>query len=156
MPRKRPVSDRSGSDTGEYGPEVKKQRTLLHRGKLEAVVEDFLDLLSPVATESLKKFNSLEEKDGRRGVVALDIPLLEIYLKELRGMTDTKALVAKINEIDTELAQGKVHFEEYVVDEGAKNEKVGRLVERTLRAVISRIEKARGQLPGRCSHWMGC
>ena len=153
MPHKR---DRSGSDIGEHGPDVKKQKTLPLGDKMEAVMGDFLDLLSPATTESLMKFNSWEEKRGRYGVVALDIPLLEMELKELLGTGNIKALDAKINEIDTSLAKVKAHFEEYVVDEGAKSEKVGRLVERTLGDVINRINKARARLPGRFSYWMNC
>ena len=155
MPRKRPVSDRSGSDIGEHGPEVKKQKTLPHRGKIRTVVGDFLDLLSPAAPKSLKKFNSWEWKQDRYGVVALDIGLLKIYLK-LLGMTDTEALVAKINEIDTSLAEAQAHFEEYIVDEGAKSEEVQMLVKAALRDAIWSIKEARKQLPGRFSHWMSC
>ena len=87
-------------------------------------MDDFLDLLSPAAPKPLKKFNSWEEKQDRWGVVPLDIRLLEIYLEELPGMTDTEALDAEINQIDTSLAIRQAHFERYTVDEGGKSEDV--------------------------------
>ena len=156
MPRKRPVSDRSESDIGEYGPKVKKQKILPHRGKIWTVVGDFLDLLSPAAPKSLKKFNSWEEKQDRDGVVPLDIRLLKIYLEELPGMKSTEALVAKINEIDTSLATQQAHFERYIADNGRKSEDAEILARATLGAVISRIKEARELLPGKSSHWMSC
>ena len=146
----------SGSDISEHGPDVKKQKRLPHRGKLDPVMDDFLGSLRPATTESLMDFNSWEKKRGRPGVVALYIPQFQTYLKELRGMTDIKDLDAKINEIDTSLATRHAHFEQYIVDGRADSENVELLAKAGLEHVIWGIKEARKLLPGRFSHRMSC
>jgi hypothetical protein len=77
MSRKRSVSDMS-----EYGPEVKKQKRLPHRGKIQMVMDDFVDLLSPAAPEPLKEFNTVERAEGRRGATPLDSFRLQTELQQ--------------------------------------------------------------------------
>jgi len=53
MPHKRTVSDRTDEDMSEGDRELKKQKTLPHRGKIQTVMEGFLVLLSPATSEAL-------------------------------------------------------------------------------------------------------
>ena len=82
MSRKRPVLEED-TDTSGNGREVKKQKTLPRRGKVEAAMEEFLDLLRPATDKSLSKFNSKEEQQGRVGIVPIDIVQVEGELNEL-------------------------------------------------------------------------
>ena len=142
MPPKRLRSDRSDKDTDKDVREAKKRKTLPHRGKIQEVIQQFLDMLSPATSESLARFNEREIDKNRDGVVPIDIDLLEMDLGKLLGVTDTKSLDVKLNEISSSLDVAQDHYDEYMVDAAAKN------VTMVLRNLIQRIEVAKEQLPG--------
>jgi len=149
MPPKRPASNIDDENTRESGREAKKQRTVRHRGKLDAVVEDFLDMLSPATGGSLAKFNADEKEEKRRGVVPIDIVRVQKQLEKLRVAKDIRSLDAKLMGIDSYLKKFQDGYNGYLAKHSATTE-----VELTVDGIIWRIEAARGQLPGMFPHWM--
>jgi hypothetical protein len=155
MGPKRLVSDRPDEDTMEHGLGVKRQKTARHWRKMGAVVQDFLDMLSPAAPGSLADFNKWENEERRRGVHPIDIVLLQLRVKQLQAVTDVETLDTKLNEIDSFLAAAQVRYRNYI-NALAKDKAAQEVVEAVLGDVIQRIEEARGQLPGMVPYWMSC
>jgi hypothetical protein len=151
MSRKRSVSDMS-----EYGPEVKKQKRLPHRGKIRTVMDDFVDLLSPAAPESLKEFNTVERAEGRRGATPLDFFRLWTEFNRLLRITNIETLDAKLSNIDLYLAKYQTVYDLYIHNAAVKGKAVHSVVELTLGNVIWRINEAREQLSSMLPHWMCC
>jgi hypothetical protein len=104
MSRKHPTDDSKG------GREFKKQRATPHRGKWDAVVQDFLELLSPAKNESLADFNNAEKREQRDGVTLIYTLLVETELEEL---PDTKDIEPKLKKIDSHLKVRQVTYESY-------------------------------------------
>ena len=146
MSRKRPISEEA---TDTSGPEVKKQKTLPHRGKAEAAKQTILDWLSPATQGPLSDFNSLERKEGRRGVFPIDTAQLQSEFDDLLAGKDIDTLDAKLSDIDTLLADAQAEYEEYTEKTAATGEK---LIERTTKNLVWRIKKARNDLPSMYSH----
>ncbi|PVF94209.1 hypothetical protein CPB86DRAFT_800666 [Serendipita vermifera] len=127
MPFKRPVLDLSDKDMDKGDWQVKRQKVVPHRSKLETTIEDILDLLGPATSNSLTDFNEWEKKEERRGVAPIDILMLE---KDLGGLKDAKI------------------YDKYSANTVAKSDEVqGGYVEATLYDIIRRIKVARNQLP---------
>ena len=149
MPPKRPGSNIGDDDPSEGGREVKKQK--VHRGQLGAVMQDFLDMLTPATKAGLADFNEEEKKENRRGVPLLNIDRVQKELQKLRLMKDTPSLDAKLNGVQSylEKIQGNcTKYIDYAVKNGADFQ-----VEARLNEVIWEIGEAKDQLPGMFSHW---
>ena len=153
MPLKRHLSDRPVEDTYEDDHEFKKRKTHWHRGQIN-VIEDFIEMLNPVTSESLAHFNTWEEEENRWGVVGLDALVLEIYLEELVVAVDTEAMDAKVKEIDDLLAIKEGTFINYIDRAREKGDAVYDIVAGTLDDLTKLIEIARRRLPGMTSYWM--
>jgi hypothetical protein len=138
MSRKHPTDDSKG------GREFKKQRATPHRGKWDAVVQDFLELLSPAKNESLADFNNAEKREQRDGVTLIYTLLVETELEEL---PDTKDIEPKLKKIDSHLKVRQVTYESYLETHGAVAK-----VRSILRDIIWCIQRARDHLPGMFSH----
>ena len=155
MPPKRHLSDRPVEDTYEDDHEFKKRKTHQHRGQIKGVMEDFTELLNPVTSGSLAKFNTKEQKNNRDGVDGLDAVVLGALLEELLVAMDTKALDAKLNEIDEYLAMKQDVFRDDIKNAREQGDNaVYKRVASTLNELIKRIEIARRRLPGMPSYWM--
>ena len=152
MPPKRQVSDLPFEDTNEDDQGVKRRKT----GHIQSVMEDFIELLNPATSGSLADFNTWEERENRWGVVGLNAMVLEARLTELAATTDTEAMDAKLNEIDTSLALKGNVFSNYINRARDKGDVVYSTVAGTLDELIKRIELARKQLPGMPSYWVNC
>ena len=149
MPPKRPGSKIDDDDPSEGGREVKKQK--LHRGQLDAVMQDFLDMLSTATKAVLADFNEKERKENRDGVPPLNIDRVRKELQKPRVTKDTPSLNAKLNDIESYLEglqEGWTEYIDYAVKNGA-----GPLVKLRLDDVIWEIGEAKDQLPGMFSHW---
>jgi len=118
-----------------------QNKGLPHRGKLEAVIEDFLDLLSPATNKPLSDFNSQERRRGRFGVISIDIIRMEGEFHRLLAGSDINTLDAKFNDIDKYLAATQAEYEDYVVGAVAMDQKHK---ERTLDTITRRFKEARG------------
>jgi hypothetical protein len=138
MSRKRPADDNEG------GREFKKQRATPHRGKWDAVVQDFLELLNPASGESLADFNNVEREEKRRGLIPIDILLVEMELEELPATNDIEP---KLEWIGSHLKDAQEVYESYLETHGAVAE-----VRLTVGNIIWCIQKARDRLPGMFSH----
>ena len=157
MPPKRYLSDLSPEDTGEEDRGVKKRKTHKHRGHIKSVLEGFKETLSPATSESLADFNIWEKRDNRRGVVGLNVKVLERRLEKLVSTMDPKALDANINDLDISLARKQDVFRDYINEVLQKGDDVVyRRVSETLDDLVEQIEAAREQLPGMPSYWMNC
>ena len=149
MPPKRPGSSIGDDDPSEGGREVKRQK--VHRGQLDAVIEDFLDALSPATKAALADFNEEEKKENRRGVPPLNIGRVQKELQKLRVTKDKPSLDAKLNVVESYLEriqEGCTKYIDYAVKNGADFQVKARLDE-----VIWEIGEAKDQLPGMFSHW---
>ena len=151
MPPKRPASDMDDNDENEDGREVKKQRTVPHRGILGAVMQDFLDALSPATGKTLAEFNKKEERKGRDGVVPINMFRVETELKRLQVAKDIESLDAKVEDIDSYLKGFQDECIEYIVNTTKNGPNT--YVTRILNDVIWQIQAARSQLLGMFSYW---
>jgi hypothetical protein len=153
---KRAVSDLSDEHTDNSGRDSKRQKTLPHRGKIEAFLDEFLDFLSPAAPKSLSKFNKREEAEERWGVTAIDIDRMKMHFEELQDIQEIEALDAKLEEINSYLAGFQTTYTDYISDVVEKGDKVYVRVKVTLDDVVWRIQKARERLTGIFSYWINC
>ena len=144
MSRKR-LTPSIGSNEG--GREVKKQKTTPHLRKWAAEVQDFLDLLSPATRESLAKFNNVESRKERDGVIPIHIPVVETELRRLKVEKDTESLEVRLKKIDAYLKKHQDAYDSYLGTHSAVAE-----VDLTLTTVIWCIQEARDRLPGMFSH----
>ncbi len=148
MAPKRSPSNIDDDDANEGGRELKKQKTAPHRGKLDAVLQDFLDFLSPATGGSLADFNDDEKQQKRRGVVPINIRRVQMELGQLRVAKDIESLDAGLVTLDTYLKGLQDECAEYMVDTPKAH------VKRTLDEVIWQVQAARDLLPGMLSHCM--
>jgi hypothetical protein len=152
MSHKRPASSLSDEDTNKNEWGAKKQKTVPHLGKLNDVIADFLDLLSPASPDSLVHFNKRERAGNRGGVDSIDTSDLERELKLLRAMKDEATLDAKLSEIELYLKHLQKQYQDYINAATAEGDSVAALVIPTLSRLISRIQKAREDIPGMFSY----
>jgi hypothetical protein len=138
------VSDCPDEDMGEDDRGVKKHKNLPRSGKRLPVIEDFLDVLSS-ASESVIQLNKRENEANRRGVHKINMNRLKKALDGLPVVEDVSALDAKLNEIDSYLADVQALCVDYIGDMAAEGD---------LDDIIWSIKKARGQLLGTCCYWM--
>jgi hypothetical protein len=134
------VPDHPDKDTGEDNQEVKKQKTLPHWGKRLPVIEGFLDGLSS-ASESVTKFNKEENRANRNG-------LKPIHMGRLKKALDVNALDAKLNEIDSYLADVRAVYVDYIDRIATEDENVQREVKLSLGDITWEVQELREQLPG--------
>jgi len=121
MPPKRTISDRSDKDMSGGGREFNKQRTLPYRGNIQTVIDGLLDLLSPATSEALSKFNSWEKEENRWGVTPIDIVWFGMELNRLLDVTDVEILDAKLNMLDSYLADLQGIYDDYIDDAAPKS-----------------------------------
>jgi len=152
-PRKRARSLSEDADTSINDREGKRKKTLPHQAKIGDVFQELLNMLGPATSESLKDFNNRERKERRRGVVPLDIGLLEMELSQLRA-TAAEGIGAKLDDINSFLEVTQVVYEDYIGDPGTGEQVVRRRVKASLGSVVRRIKKAKEMLPGLFSHWV--
>lgn len=148
MPPKRPSANIGDENPSEGGREIKKQRVIPCRDQLDAVLQDFLDTLSPVTIAALTHFNEKEEEKKRDGVTPVDINRVQDELKALRVSKDMGSLDAKLNDIDIYLKEFQDECAEYIAGTHGNTS-----VKRKLDAVIWSLNKARSQLPGMFPYW---
>ncbi len=142
MPTKRPASNSDDDCAYEGGREVKKQKITPHRGKLDAVVQEFLNLLSPTTGESLANFNASEREKERRGVPTMYMLRVETDLRALRVAKDIGSLDARLQSIDSYLNKYIDAYNRYLEEYRGVDD-----VDITLENVTWTIQQARDQLP---------
>jgi hypothetical protein len=148
MSQKRTASDLSDEDTDGSERGAKRQKILPHLGKVDKVMADFLDFLSPATSISLAQFNEGERAEKRRGVTPINISTLEMDLQELRTINEIEVMEAKLSDIDLYFKDLEAQYNKYIADATAKGDNVTVLVRPALRPAVSVIQKAREQLPG--------
>jgi len=147
MPRhKRAPPSIDSNSASEGGREVKKQKTTPHRGKWDAVLQEYLDFLRE-ANQSLANLNKMEREDGRRGVIPISMVMIETELGNLSATKNIETLEAKLERIDSYLKSSQEEKESYY-----KTHSSVVTVNTTLNDVIWRIQQARERLPGMFSH----
>jgi hypothetical protein len=156
MSAKRPISDRPDEDVEEDDREVKRQKIIPHQSKLETVLKEFLDCVTPASPKSLSDFNEKEQAENRRGVPPIDIILLKMELKDLQVAKDTETLDAGLNRIGSNLENLQKVYDNYITEVVAKADEVKVQVRPALSDVILGIQRARKKLSGIFPHCLSC